>query len=125
ERKTVSEKADHVTASFDEFLYVNHLPMAISYPKNRILCLIVGDVPAVAKDILKKDGFSIRVKENLEEKYIKDVGLLLLGANEILEEEKLRLADKLKVIGYLGDSKGKISKKICSQKGIVLFDDKK
>src|SRR5690606_1986150 len=49
ERKTVSEKADHVTASFDEFLYVNHLPMAISYPKNRILCLIVGDVPAVAK----------------------------------------------------------------------------
>lgn len=125
ERKTVSEKADHVTASFDEFLYVNHLPMAISYPKNRILCLIVGDVPAVAKDILKKDGFSIRVKETLEEKYIKDVGLLLLGANEILEEEKLRLADKLKVIGYLGDSKGKISKKICSQKGIVLFDDKK
>lgn len=125
ERKTVSEKADHVTASFDEFLYVNHLPMAISYPKNRILCLIVGDVPAVAKDILKKDGFSIRVKETLEEKYIKDVGLLLLGANETLEEEKLRLADKLKVIGYLGDSKGKISKKICSQKGIVLFDDKK
>src|SRR5690606_26202520 len=45
ERKSVSEKADHITPSLDEFLYVNHLPRAISYPKNRILCLIVGDVP--------------------------------------------------------------------------------
>ena len=41
-RKSVTEKADHITPSFDEFLYVNDLPRAISYPKNRILCLIVG-----------------------------------------------------------------------------------
>src|SRR5690606_10372001 len=62
ERKSVSEKADHVTPSFDEFLYVNDLPRAISYPKNRILCLIVGDVPEISAHILKRDGFSIRVK---------------------------------------------------------------
>src|SRR5699024_3057333 len=47
-RKNVTEKADHVTPSFDEFLYVNNLPRAISYPKNRILCLIVGNIPARA-----------------------------------------------------------------------------
>src|SRR5690606_480556 len=35
-RQNVTDKADHVTPSFDEFLYVNDLPRAISYPKNRI-----------------------------------------------------------------------------------------
>ncbi len=125
ERKSVSEKADHVTPSFDEFLYYNDLPMAISYPKNRILCLIVGEVPAIAHEILKKDGFSIRIKDELEDKYVKDVGMLLLGAGTQLDDAKLQLADNLKTIGYLGDSKGKINRSLCSAKGIVLFDDKK
>lgn len=125
ERQNVLEKADHVTPSFDEFLYVNNLPSAISYPKNRILCLIVGDVPARAVQILEKDGFSIRVKPSFEDKYVADVGLLLLGKDVVIHDEQLRRADKLKTIGYLGNSKGRINKAICTEKGIVLFDDKK
>ncbi|HZH54384.1 MAG TPA: HAD-IB family phosphatase [Sphingobacteriaceae bacterium] len=125
ERKSVSEKADHITPSFDEFLYVNDLPRAISYPKNRILCLIVGDVPEESVQILKKDGFSIRVKTTFEEKYTKDVGMLLLGSDVILADDQLRRAHKLKTLGYLGDSKGKVNRELCTEKGIVLFDDKK
>lgn len=124
-RQSVTEKADHVTPSFDEFLYVNQLPSAISYPKNRILCLIVGDVPEISAHILKRDGFSIRVKESFEEKYTKDVGMLLLGDGVEVADEQLARADKLKTIGYLGDVKGKLSRKICNEKGIVVFDDKK
>lgn len=124
-RKSVTEKADHVAPSFDEFLYVNDLPRAISYPKNRILCLIVGDIPKVAAEILEKDGFSIRVKSTFEEKYTKDVGMLLLGPDTVLSDEQLNRADKLKTIGYLGDSKKKMNRTICNQKGIVIFDDKK
>lgn len=125
ERKSVSEKADHITPSFDEFLYVNNLPRAISYPKNRVLCLIVGDVPEIAAHILKRDGFSIRIKPTLEEKYVADVGMLLLGKDMDLADDQLSRADKLKTIGYLGDSKGKFNRTICNDKGIVLFDDKK
>jgi len=124
-RQSVTDKADHIAPSFDEFLYVNDLPRAISYPKNRILCLIVGDVPEIAAHILKRDGFSIRVKETLEEKYVKDVGMLLLGNGETIADDVLSRADKLKTIGYLGDVKGHISKAICTEKGIVVFDDKK
>ena len=124
-RKSVTEKADHITPSFDEFLYVNDLPRAISYPKNRILCLIVGDVPEIAVHILKRDGFSVRLKETFEEKYTKDVGLLLVADGIIIEDEQLARADKLKTIGYLGDSKEKINRKITIEKGIVVFDDKK
>ena len=36
ERETVKSKADHIAPSLDEFLYLNKLNTAISYPKNRI-----------------------------------------------------------------------------------------
>lgn len=88
-RKTVTEKADFITPSFDEFLYVNNLPRAISYPKNRILCLIVGEVPEIASHILKRDGFSVRTKDTFEEKYTKDVGMLLLGKDISVSEDQL------------------------------------
>jgi len=124
-RQSVTDKADHIAPSFDEFLYVNDLPRAISYPKNRILCLIVGNVPEIAAHILKRDGFSIRVKETFEEKYTKDVGMILLGSEISISDEQLSRADKLKTIGFLGDIKGHVSKTICNEKGIVVFDDKK
>lgn len=125
ERKSVLEKADHVTPSFDEFLYVNDLPRAISYPKNRILCLIVGDVPDVAVALLQREGFSVRVKDTFEDKYTRDVGMLLLGNGVVLDKEQLRQADKLKTIGYLGDSKSFVDRDLTNEKGIVVFDDKK
>lgn len=125
ERKSVSAKADHITPSFDEFLYVNNLPSAISYPKNRILCLAIGDVSEESIRLLKGDGFSIRQKASFEEKYTADVGMILLADGENIGKEQLARADKLKVIGYLGDSKGWIDKETCDIKGIVVFDDKK
>lgn len=122
ERKTVAEKADHVAPSFDEFLYVSNLPQAISYPKNRILCLLVGDVPEESKDLLKKDGFSIRYKSTFEDKYVKDVGMLLLGEGETISDAQLRKAVKLKTLGYIGHVKDKINLEVCTEMGMVVFD---
>ncbi len=124
-RESIVAKADHVTPSFDEFLYVNNLPRAISYPKNRILCLVVGDVPTESIDLLKKDGFSIRHKAAFEEKYVADVGMILLADGEKIEEEKLSRAVKLKTIGYLGSVRNKLSLPVCTEMGIVVFDDPK
>ena len=125
ERKAVAEKADHVTPSFDEFLYVSDLPRAISYPKNRILCLIVGDVPEESIELLKKDGFSIRHKNTFEEKYVKDVGMLLLADGETVSDKQLRNAIKLKTLGYFGQSAGNINLEVCNEMGIVVFESAK
>jgi len=124
-RESIVAKADHVTPSFDEFLYVNDLPRAISYPKNRILCLVIGDIDPMSIAILKSDGLSIRHKSTFEEKYIKDVGVILFADGEKLDKEKLKNAAKLKTIGYLGNAKNKIDLELCTKQGIVVFDDPK
>jgi D-3-phosphoglycerate dehydrogenase len=121
-RESIVEKADHVTPSFDEFLYVNNLPRAISYPKHRILCLVIGDAPPESIDLLKKDGFSVRHKTTFEEKYVADVHMLLLADGENIDNEKLKRAIKLKTIGYLGNAK-KIDLATCTEMGVVVFDD--
>lgn len=123
-RASIVEKADHVTPSFDEFLYVNNLPRAISYPKHRILCLIIGDVPEESITLLKKDGYSVRHKTTFEDKYVPDVHMMLLGDGETIEPAKLKQAIKLKTIGYLGKAK-KLDLEHCTTAGIVVFDDLK
>lgn len=124
-RQSIVEKADHITPSFDEFLYVNDLPRAISYPKNRILCLVIGDVDPKTIAMLKNDGLSIRHKESFEEKYVKDVAMIVAADGEKLDHERMKNAVKLKTIGYLGNSKGKLDLDLCAKMGIVLFDDPK
>jgi D-3-phosphoglycerate dehydrogenase len=122
ERKTVAEKADHVAPSFDEFLYVSNLPQAISYPKNRILCLLIGNVPQESINFLKRDGFSIRHKTTFEEKYVKDVGMLLLGEGEFIDTKQLENAVKLKTLGFMGNAKTSLNLDLCTQMGIVVYD---
>ena len=124
-RESIVAKADHVTPSFDEFLYVNDLPRAISYPKNRILCLVIGDVDPLTLSILKNDGLSIRHKTSFEEKYVKDVGIIVLADGEKIDKEQLKNAAKLKTIGYLGSARNKIDFDVCTKQGIVVFDDPK
>lgn len=127
ERAAVAEKADHITPSFDEFLYVNKLPMAISYPKNRIKCLVLGNVPPETIEILKTEGYSIRQKRvsEVDDKYLKDMGILIAAGGEKLTARWLEKANRLKVIGYLGNSKGVIDHEGCARCGIVIFDDKR
>lgn len=124
-RQSILPKADHITPSFDEFLYVNDLPRAISYPRNRILCLLIGDVPEESQRLLKKDGFSIRHKNTFEEKYIADVGMLILADGQTIAPSILKKAAKLKVIGYLGSAKSHLPTALCTEMGIVVFDDPK
>ncbi|RZK37305.1 MAG: phosphoserine phosphatase [Pedobacter sp.] len=124
-RESIVSRADHVTPSFDEFLYVNDLPRAISYPKNRILCLVIGNVDPLTISILKNDGLSIRHKTSFEEKYVKDVGIILFADGEKMDKEQLKHAAKLKTIGYLGNAKNKIDLDLCTKQGIVVFDNPK
>jgi D-3-phosphoglycerate dehydrogenase len=125
ERKSVAEKADHITPSFDEFLYINKLPRAISYPKNRIKCLVVGDVGEEAIDQMRKEGYDIRHKETIDQKYLEEAGVLLCDEVSQPTPEQLENAGRLKVIGCFGRvASRKLSDAACDA-GIIIFDDPK
>ena len=125
ERKSVAEKADHVTPSFDEFLYINKLPRAISYPKNRIKCLVVGNVDEEAIAQMKKEGYNIRVKDRIEDKYLEEAGIIFCDEEHQPSPEQLQNADRLKAIGIFGKINSKKLAEVACENGIIIFDDPK
>jgi D-3-phosphoglycerate dehydrogenase len=125
ERKSVTEKADHITPSFDEFLYINRLPRAISYPKNRIKCLIVGQVDEEAISQMQKEGYNVRQRDTIEEKYLQEAGVLLCSEDLQPTPEQIENAPRLKVIGCFGKvASRKLSDTAC-ENGVIIFDDPK
>jgi D-3-phosphoglycerate dehydrogenase len=124
ERKSVAEKADHITPSFDEFLYINKLPRAISYPKNRIKCLVVGDIEEEALAQMRKEGYNVRVRETIEEKYLQEAGILFCDEDNQPTPEQISNAGRLKVIGCFGKVNRKLSEAACDN-GVIIFDDPK
>ena len=124
ERKTIVEKADYVTPSFDEFLYINKFPRAISYPKNRIKCLVAGDVADEAVAQLEKEGYNIRIRPEIESKYLEEAGILFCDEDTQPTDTQLEEAGRLKVIGCFGKMNRKTAEFAC-EKGIIVFDDVK
>jgi D-3-phosphoglycerate dehydrogenase len=124
ERKSVAEKADHITPSFDEFLYINKLPRAISYPKNRIKCLVVGNIEEEALAQMRKEGYNIRERESVEDEYLQEAGILFCDEDNQPSVEQLQQAGRLKAIGCFGKVSRKIAEAAC-ELGIIIFDDPK
>jgi D-3-phosphoglycerate dehydrogenase / 2-oxoglutarate reductase len=125
ERKSVAEKADHITPSFDEFLYINKLPRAISYPKNRIKCLVIGNIEEDALALMRKEGYNIRVKESIDGKYLGEAGILFCDENHQPTPEQLENAGRLKVIGIFGKIASRKLAEVACENGIIIFDDPK
>ncbi len=124
ERKSVAEKADHITPSFDEFLYINKLPRAISYPKNRIKCLVVGNVEEEALSQMQKEGYNVRQRDSIEDKYLDEAGILICDEENQPTVEQLQQAGRLKAIGCFGKMSRKVAEVAC-ELGIIVFDDPK
>ncbi|MFV0606877.1 MAG: HAD-IB family phosphatase [Niabella sp.] len=123
-RKSVTEKADHITPSLDEFLFVNKLPGAISYPKNRINCNIIGKAPKEAVTLLKEEGYTTILTEK-QDTAIETAGLVLLAENINLDAKFIKKAKRLKTIGCLGSVPKDFPLELCSNKGIVVFAEGK
>ncbi|WP_346238117.1 HAD-IB family phosphatase [Niabella insulamsoli] len=123
-RKSVTAKADHITPSFDEFLYINKLPGAISYPKNRIICIVAGQLPADCVELLKQEGFSIIAEAEADEKTLQKAGVMLIAQGAYQSHKALKKSARLKVIGYMGAAKD-LPLPDFTGRGVVVFDDSK
>jgi D-3-phosphoglycerate dehydrogenase len=124
-RNSVTSRADHITPSFDEFLYLNKLPGSISYPKNRIIALVSGDVPVESIDLLKQEGFTVVPEREADDKTIQKAGILLAAGDAAVDAKRIKKATRLKVIGYWGAAQNVLPVDLCTERGIVIFDASK
>lgn len=126
-REKVTKKADHVTPSFDEFLYVNKLPMEISYPKNRLKVLLLEKINDNAIKIFKDEGFQIEdLNHSLSEKElkekIKDVAILGIRSKTNITKSVLQNANRLVTIGTFCIGTTQVDLNEAMKKGIAVFN---
>ncbi|HEY0743796.1 MAG TPA: HAD-IB family phosphatase, partial [Chryseosolibacter sp.] len=127
ERESVKTKADHITPSLDEFLYLNKLNTAISYPKNRINVLLLENVHPVALSLLKAEGFNVETyhaamtEDELIEK-IKNVSVLGIRSKTQVTERVLANANRLMVIGAFCIGTNQIDLDAATRRGIAVFN---
>ncbi len=126
-RENVTSKADHVAPSFDEVLYVNKLPMSISYPKNRISVLLLENIHPKAKAFFEQEGYQVETasgamdEEELSEA-IKDVSVLGIRSKTNLTKKVLENANRLMAVGAFCIGTNQIDLGACLDKGITVFN---
>ena len=126
-REDILEKADHVTPSFDEFLYVNKLPMAISYPKSRIKILLLENIHKEAEDNFRKEGYQVEtIGRALSEeelcKKIKDVSIIGIRSKTHITEKVLAAANRLIGVGAFCIGTNQIDLEACAKRGVIAFN---
>ena len=127
ERERVLKNADHIAPSFDEFLYLNKLNTAISYPKNRINVLLLENVHPVAIELMKAEGFNVETysagldEDELCEK-IKSISVLGIRSKTQVTAKVLDNANRLMVIGAFCIGTNQIDLKAATKKGVAVFN---
>lgn len=127
ERQKVASKADHVTPSLDEFLYLNKLNTAVSYPKNRISVLLLENVHPVALELMKSEGFSVEsYPAGLDEaqlcEKIKNVSVLGIRSKTQVTARVLENANRLMAIGAFCIGTNQINLPEATRKGVAVFN---
>ncbi len=127
ERDMVISVADHKSATLDEFLYDNQLPMNISYPKSRISVLLLENIHSHAIDLFKAEGYQVEAypgsmdEDELSEK-IRNVSILGIRSKTILTSRVLQNANKLIAVGAYCIGTNQIDLETCLKKGVAVFN---
>jgi D-3-phosphoglycerate dehydrogenase len=127
QRKIVVEKADAIAPTFDEFLYQNHLPSAVSYPKNRIKALLLENIDQDAVRTFEKEGYQVEYYEkSLPEQElitkIKDTTILGIRSRTNITPRVLAEAKKLITIGAFCIGTNQIDLPTAARHGIAVFN---
>lgn len=127
ERQSILKNADHITPSLDEFLYLNKMNTALSYPKNRINVLLLESIHSIALKLLKHEGYNVEVhaggleEDELCEK-IKNVSILGIRSKTQVTKKVIDNANRLISIGAFCIGTNQIDLKACEKNGIAVFN---
>ncbi|WP_017731709.1 phosphoglycerate dehydrogenase [Nafulsella turpanensis] len=127
ERNSIVDKADHITPSLDEVLFLNKLSRAYSYPKHRIKVLLLESIHPLAEKLLRQEGYSLEVHPGgLDEhelcERIKGVSILGIRSKTQVTKKVLKHANKLIAVGAFCIGTNQIDLESCSSRGIAVFN---
>jgi len=127
ERESVVSNADHTSATLEEFLYDNRLPMTVSYPKSRISVLLVENIHPHAVAMFSTEGYQVEtVSSSLDEdelcEKIKNVSILGIRSKTMLTARVLEHANKLIGVGAFCIGTNQIDLEACLKKGVAVFN---
>jgi D-3-phosphoglycerate dehydrogenase len=126
-REPVISLADRHSASLEEFLYDNKLPMQISYPKSRIRVLLLENIHPQAEALFRHEGYQVEClpgaldEEELCDR-IGDVSILGIRSKTRLTAKVLAKAGKLISVGAYCIGTNQIDLEACLKKGIAVFN---
>ncbi len=126
-RERVLENADHEAPTLDEFLYVNKMERALSYPKNRINVLLLENIHEHGIQKLKEEGYNVEVHPaGMDEdeliKAIKDVSILGIRSKTQVTKKVLKNAKRLHAIGAFCIGTNQIDLDTALERGIAVFN---
>ncbi len=127
EREIVIKNADTVIASFDEFLYINHLPMSLSYPKTKLSVLMLENIDQNAVAAFEKEGYDVAwyakslPEEELFEK-IKNVSVLCVRSRTAVTPKLIEHSHRLLSVGTFTIGTNHLHLPSLTQKGIAAFN---
>jgi D-3-phosphoglycerate dehydrogenase / 2-oxoglutarate reductase len=127
ERGIVTGKADHIAPSLDEILFVNKLPMAISYPKNRIKVLLLENIHDNGFRKFKEEGYQIEthskniLPEDLK-KNIAEISILGIRSKTNITKETFDSAKRLMTIGTFCIGTDQVDLDEATKRGIPVFN---
>lgn len=126
-RSSVIEKADYVSASFDEILYKLQLPRSLSYPKTMMKVLLLEKIHPLAEHKFINEGYDLKVIPHALSKNdliseIKDVSIIGIRSKTKIDHEVLLQAKKLLTIGVFAIGTNHIDLNSAATRGIAVFN---
>lgn len=127
QRPLVIQHADNTIRSFDEYLFLNQLPTALSYPKSRMKALLLENIHPLAISHFESEGYTVEpLKEALNQdelaKRLKGVSILGVRSKSDVSKKALLAADKLLAIGTFCIGTDQTDLSYASSLGVPVFN---
>lgn len=126
-RDSVVKEADFTVASLDEFLFLNNMERAISFPKNRIKVLLLENIHPNGIKKLEKEGYNVITRPSgMDEdelcKAIKDISVIGIRSKTNITKKVIDSANRLLAVGAFCIGTNQIDLAECQKKGIAVFN---
>jgi D-3-phosphoglycerate dehydrogenase len=127
ERENVVARADRVVRSVDELLWIYGLPGAPSYPKSRMVALLLENIHADAAQRLADEGYKVEaLSDALPEaelaRALKGVSLLGIRSKTRVTAGALAAADRLLAIGCFCIGTEQVDLSAAGARGVAVFN---